>query len=93
MTEEDLFNLVLTGLVKEKGKGEAEEKDENIIDHAYLIEEITMIGMKTVNKVMVSKGFSLDTRILELRRYAIHSRDNYYKLLAGKGFLFDNQKN
>lgn len=91
MKEEDLFDKVLKDLIREKE--ENAPQDETIIDHASLIEEITRVGMKTLNQVMISQGFSLDRRFLELRKYAIHSRDNYYQLLAGKGILFDNQKN
>ena len=93
MNDEQLFKLALTGLVDEERKRQLKDLDGNPIDHASLFEEITRIGMKTLNGVMVSKGFSDEKRLVELTRYALISKNNYYQILASKGILFEDQKN
>jgi len=64
MKEEDLFDLALFGITNKDWKEQNPDKKGNIMDHASLAEQITRIGMKALNKVMINKGADETTRLV-----------------------------
>lgn len=93
MYEENLLDLALFGMTNEEWKKQNPNKKGNIINHASVFEVTTRMSMELLNKVMIKKGADYDQRLAELSKFAKDNLQRQMAILAGRGYINDNQKN
>ncbi|GEM_PF-4963852 len=93
MYEENLLDLALFGITNEEWKKQNPTKKGSIIDHASIFEVTTRMSIEALNKIMISKGADYDQRLAELSKFAKNNLKRQMAILAGRGFINNNQKN